>query len=99
MLAVAVDKEATAAIPGFLQTFHPPFPVGFLRDNGMAVDFCQLAPSKIPHMPILLFIDRDGTIRQQHEGSEPFFEDGNQEQHLAAAIEELLKPVGTKAAR
>ncbi|MGA2145440.1 MAG: TlpA disulfide reductase family protein [Bryobacteraceae bacterium] len=99
MLAVAVNRDASASIPDFVQTYHPAFPVGFLRDNGQAADFCQLAPTKIPHMPILVFIDRDGTIRQQHEGSEPFFEDGNQEQHLAAAIEELLKPTGTKAAR
>ncbi len=96
MLAVAVDREASAAIPGFMQSFHPPFPVGFLRDNGLAGDFLQISPTQIPHMPIVLFIDRDGTIRQQHEGSEPFFEDGHQEQHLSAAIEDLLKPTAKK---
>ena len=96
MLAVALDKEASAAIPGFMQTFHPPFPVGFLRDNGLAADFCQLSPAHIPSMPIVLFIDREGTIRQQHEGTEPFFEDGHQDQHLTAAIEDLLKPAAKK---
>jgi thiol-disulfide isomerase/thioredoxin len=98
MLAVAVDKDASAAIPGFLQTFHPPFPVGFLHGNGgLAGDFLELSPTQIPHMPILLFIDREGTIRQQHEGSEPFFEDGHQEQHLTAAIDDLLKLMPKKA--
>jgi peroxiredoxin len=91
MLAVALDRDAAAAIPGFLETFHPPFSVGFLRDNRVAADFCQIPPMHVPHMPIVLFIDREGTIRQQHEGTEPFFEDGRQEQHLAAAIEDLLK--------
>jgi peroxiredoxin len=94
MLAVAVDKEASAAIPGFMQTFHPPFPVGFLRDNGLAASFCQLSVAHIPSMPILLFIDREGTIRRQHEGSEPFFEEGHQDRNLIAAIEDLLKPAG-----
>jgi peroxiredoxin len=97
MLAVAVDREASSAIPGFVQTFHPAFPVGYLRDNGLAADFCQLGPTQIPHMPILLFIDREGTIRQQHDGSEPFFEDGHQDQHLGAAIEDLLKPAAKRA--
>ena len=32
----------------------------------------------------------------QHEGTEPFFEDGHQDQHLTAAIEDLLKPAAKK---
>ena len=91
MLAVAVNRDASTAIAGFVEAYRPAFPVGFLRDNGLAADFCQLRPAQIPHMPILVFVDREGTIRQQHEGSEPFFEDGHQEQHLAAAIEDLLQ--------
>ncbi len=97
MLAVALDRDAEAAIPGFLQTFHPPFSVGFLRDNRLAADFCQIPPMHVPHMPIVLFIDREGTIRQQHEGTEPFFEDGQQEEHLTAAIEKLLQPAAKRA--
>ena len=92
MLAVAVNREAPGAIPAFIETVHPAFPVAYLTDANAVTGFCEIPPRHIPQMPIVLFIDREGTIRQQHEGSEPFFEDGRQEQHLSAAIEELLTP-------
>jgi hypothetical protein len=42
-------------------------------------------------MPLVSFIDRQGNIRAQYEGDDPFF--GDQiEQNLRRQIEELLQP-------
>lgn len=90
MVASAIDQGAEAAVPLFVKNFHPPFPVGYNLDGGAVLDFCGYSRDHLPHMPILLFIDRQGTIRAQHEGSEEkdFFND-RQEDNLRTAIEAL----------
>ena len=48
--------------------------------------------NNLPHMPMLAFIDRQFTIRAQHEGGESaFFDEPQQEANLRAQIEMLLK--------
>jgi peroxiredoxin len=91
VLASAIDQGAQAAVPLFIRNFHPPFPVGFNTNGDAVLNFCGYTPERLPHMPILLFIDRQGTIRAQHEGAEEkeFFND-RQEDNLRAAIEGLL---------
>ena len=81
---------AAAAVPGFVSQFHVNFPVGY-NDPRLAIDFMQHPPALIPHMPLLAFIDRQGMIRTQHEGNEPYFEDA-QEQNLRKDIEMILGP-------
>lgn len=92
MVASAVDQGAQTAVPGFIRQFHPPFPVGYTLDGMAFLKFCEFGPDHLPHMPVLLFIDRQGMIRAQHEGSEEqnFFND-RQEDNLRAAIQALAK--------
>jgi hypothetical protein len=52
-------------------------------------------------MPILLFIDRRGTVREQHDGAEPVYFGDQEEQNLRKSIDALLapsKPAPKKAA-
>ena len=60
----------------------------------------QHPPMLIPHMPLLAFIDRQGTIRAQHEGDDEKFFGDQQEQNLRAQIEALLNeaPAAKKGA-
>jgi hypothetical protein len=54
---------------------------------------------KVPIMPMLAFIDRQGTIRAQFEGDDEKFFGDQHEQNLRAQIEALLKAgVAKKAA-
>ena len=94
VLASAIDQGVPGVIPPFVKEFNLPFPVGYNTDGNAMLAFMGYSRDHLPHMPILLFIDRQGTIREQHEGSEEkdYFND-RQEQNLQKSIEALLKPV------
>jgi peroxiredoxin len=92
VLASAIDQGVPGVIPPFVKEFQLPFPVGYNTDGNAMLAFMGYGRDHLPHMPILLFIDRQGTIREQHEGSEEqgYF-NGQQEQNLQKSIEALLK--------
>lgn len=95
MLASATNSGAREGVPGFVRTFHPPFPVGYNEDVAKVLDFCQFAPMRMPLMPIVLLIDRQGNVRFEHEGhDEKFFND--QEQNFRSELDSLLKPSAKK---
>ncbi len=87
----AIDQGAEAFVPRFIQTFNPPFPVGF-NDYTVAQEFTQHSPAKVMSMPLVVFVDRQWNIVAQFEGGDPEMAQGVQEQNLRAQIEKLLKP-------
>jgi peroxiredoxin len=89
VLAAAID--APTAVPAFIKQFNPPFPVGF-NTSDEAMGFMQHVPMMTSYMPMIAFIDKDGMIRAQYEGNDPFLSEGVQERNLRDKIEELLKP-------
>ena len=98
IVASAAESNAKSSVPGFVQTFHPPFPVGYNDDAQALLDFCQFARARMPLMPIVLLIDRQGVVRFQHEGhDEKFFND--QEQNFRSELDELLKSPVKKIAK
>jgi thiol-disulfide isomerase/thioredoxin len=90
VVASAIEENAAAAVPGFLRTFNPPFPVGY-NVHTVATDFLQYPVMLILKMPGLAFVDREGTIRAQYTGEDAFFAEGVDEKNLRDKIEELLK--------
>lgn len=91
VVASAIEESAQLALPMFLKNFSPNFPVGY--NTGLsAIEFMQHPVAKIPFMPLLAFIDRQGTIRAQYEGDDNNFFGDRHEQNLRAEIEGLLKP-------
>src|SRR5580765_3538585 len=79
----AIDQGAEAFVPRFIQTFNPPFPVGF-NDYTVAQDFTQHSPAKVMSMPLVVFVDRQWNIVAQFEGGDPEMAQGVQEQNLRA---------------
>ena len=88
-LASAIEEKARADVPGFVSRFNPPFPVGYNLQRA-ALDFMQHPPMVGPVMPLLAFIDREGVIRAQYEGYEPFLAADQVEKNLRAKILDLL---------
>ena len=87
-IASAIDQGAAMVVPRFIMAFNPPFPVGY-NEPSVAIDFLQHPPMLIPMMPMLAFVDREGNIREQHEGDDAkFFGDGAR--NLRARIEFYL---------
>jgi peroxiredoxin len=91
-LGSAFNEMAAQLLPSFLTQFHPTFPVGYAA-RATVLEYLQ-TPSNFPlSVPVLVFIDRKGTIRSQHMGSDdPFFKD--QEKSMRAELEGLLKEPG-----
>jgi peroxiredoxin len=90
MLACAIEDAAKKNIPGFIDKFKPPFPVGFSpRDS--VYEYLQHPAMLGLHMPSLVFIDRRRSIQAEYEGESPFFNNDQQEKNIRAEIEKLLK--------
>jgi cytochrome oxidase Cu insertion factor (SCO1/SenC/PrrC family) len=90
VLESSIEQGGEAFVPRFIQTFNPPFPVGF-NDYIAAQEFMQHSPMLIMHMPGVVFIDREGNIVAQYEGDAPELAEGVRDKSLPAKIEELLK--------
>jgi peroxiredoxin len=89
VLASSIEEKARTNVPEFVRQFNPPFPVGFSQQRA-ALDFMQHPPMVGPIMPLLVFIDREGVIRAQYEGYEPFLAADQVEKNVRAKILELL---------
>jgi peroxiredoxin len=91
-LGAAFNEGAGQLLSGFLTQFHPAFPVGYAA-RPTVLEYLQVASNVPLSVPILVFIDKKGTIRSQHMGSDdPFFTD--QEKSIRAELEALLKEPG-----
>jgi len=96
VLASAIEQGSAFAVQRFLQTFKPPFPVGY-NDGSVAVEFMQHPQMLTPMMPMLAFVDRQGMIRDQHEGNDEVFFGEQQEQNLRKQIESMLSAGGRQS--
>ena len=67
MLESAINENPD--VPGFVQRFGPPFPVG-TTENMKSLEFMQLSPMRRNFVPFLTLIDREGNIRFEHTGAE-----------------------------
>jgi peroxiredoxin len=87
VLASAIEQDSQQHVHLFVKNFAPPFPVGY---NSGAEAFTLIHPTaKLPMMPLLAFIDKQGIVRAQHEGEEPFFND--LEANLRKEIDALVQ--------
>ena len=89
VLASAIDDMGKMLVPDFITRFKPPFPVGF-TPLAEAQAFLQHPAMFRMLMPQLVFLDRQGMIRAQFAGDDPFFA-ADQEKHIREQIESLLK--------
>jgi peroxiredoxin len=96
VFASAIEDMASMVVPDFVKRFQPGFPVGF-NNRDQVLEFLQHPPMFKLLMPQLVFVDREGNIRAQYAGDDPFF-GAEQDKNLRARIEELLKPGPPKAA-
>jgi thiol-disulfide isomerase/thioredoxin len=88
VLGSATEDMAQLAVPDFIKRFQPGFPVGF-NQRDPVTEFLQHPPMYRLLMPQLVFVDRQGVVRAQYSGDDPFFAD--QEKNIRGMIENLLK--------
>ena len=95
VMAAAFNDMSNMLVPDFIKQYQPSFPVGY-ASRLEVLTYLQHSQMEQLYVPIMVFIDRKGTVRRQYLGDDPFYQ--NQEKNLRANIEELLnEPAVTPA--
>jgi len=95
-IGVAVNDMANMLVSDYVKQFNLDFPVGWsLREP--VISFLQHPVMLMMSFPNLVIIDRQGQIRHQFPGGDPFFQ--NEEKNLREVLLPLLnEPASRKAA-
>jgi peroxiredoxin len=88
VLGATFDPDAARRVQQFNKSLGVNFPCGY-SDQGAVLEFLQLPPTEPYFVPILVFIDKRGTVRSQYIGDETFL--AKQDVNIRAEIEKLLK--------
>ena len=93
----AFNPQADTLVPGFMQKFQPPFPVGWSNDAAVKA-FLGYTPNdpRLAYVPHMVFLDAKGMIRDDYPAENDFFK--NPETNIRAEIEKLSKPVPATSA-
>jgi peroxiredoxin len=89
VLASAIEEDAASNVPAFVRLFQTPFPVGYNQVEPVK-DFMQIPPMVGPSMPQVAFIDRQGIVRAQYGGHEPFFAEDQMAKNIHLKIVQFL---------
>jgi len=92
ILGAFFNDNAPQLIPGFITQFQPTFPVGY-ASRDQVDEYLQHPVGKPTYVPVLIFIDRNRQIREQHENDS--FLAGDQETSIRTLVESLLKEPAT----
>ena len=92
----AVEEKAEANVPGFVRFLQTPFPVGFNNFQD-AVDFLQHPPQTVLPMPVVVFIDREGTIVAQYKASDDFMSDFKVDENVRVQVQKMLSSAASPA--
>lgn len=87
-ISLPFNDDAAAAAPRFVSEHGVTHPVAAIPRERV-YEFAQLSTVMRHSVPIMVFVDRRGRIRDQFEGDAPFFQ--NEEANFRAKILELLK--------
>jgi peroxiredoxin len=97
ILGAVFDKDAKSRVQQFNKQLGLNFPVGY-SEQASVLEFLKLPPNDPYFVPILVFIDKRGTVRSQYVGDETFL--SHQEANIRAEIDKMLKasaPAATAA--
>jgi len=95
VVGITFDQGAQARVKEFSQQLHLNFPCGY-STQGQVLEFLQIPPTEPYFVPILVFIDKTGTIRSEYVGDEKFLE--SQEINIRLEIDKMLRGTPTPAA-
>ena len=95
MLAAGFNENIRQLLPEFLKQYKPSYPFGWATPDSV-YGYLQLSFMQRNYVPNIVFIDRGGTVRAQHAGTDPFFR--NERQNIRAMLDKLLTEPAPKSA-
>jgi thiol-disulfide isomerase/thioredoxin len=89
-IEVAFSPNSEQTVPGFIQQFQPPFPVGWSSDPAVRalLSYTPTDP-RLSYVPHVVFLDAKGMIRDDYPAETDFFK--NPETNTRAELDKLLK--------
>ncbi len=90
-MGIAIDEAAGFKLPDYVKNYVKGFPVGALPHR-VATGFLQASVMEPLMMPQMVIIDRQGIIREQYGGNDPWHL--NAEKNLRAALAKYLPRAG-----
>jgi peroxiredoxin len=75
VIGAAGDPNAKFLLGPFVQRYRPIFPVGFIEKDAI-IKVADVPQGTRPVVPILIFIDRWGMVREQYYGDSPVAKSG-----------------------
>jgi peroxiredoxin len=87
VLGAVFDQGASSRVRQFNKEFGVNFPCGYSNQDSV-LQFLDLSPTEPYFVPILVFIDKRGTIRSQYIGDETFL--SKQELNIRVEIDKML---------
>jgi len=87
VLGAVFDKGDSGRVQQFSKSLGLNFPVGY-SEQGPVLEFLQVPSNEPFFVPILVFIDKRGTIRSQYVGDETFL--SRQDLNIRVEIDRLL---------
>jgi peroxiredoxin len=97
VVGLAIDDGAGPKIPQFVRETGANFPIG-VYGNDKAHEYLQISVMSRMMMPQIAIIDRQGMIREQHGGDDPWMAAAIEEMNIRKALEKLLAAAPAKAA-
>jgi thiol-disulfide isomerase/thioredoxin len=88
-LGAVFNENAAQLLPDFIARFQPVYPIGSTTRDSV-IEYLQISSATPLYVPIFVFIDKKGIIREQHIGNEDKFLD-DQDKNTRAVIDSMLK--------
>ena len=94
VVAVSGDEFGLGVVRPFVSRYRPDFPVGYV-DKPSFIKLANLRPDSRPFVPILMFVDAKGQVRQQYYGDQAPMR--TPEPTIRATLNELMKTLAPPA--
>lgn len=94
VVAVAGDDFGLPAVRSFVARYRPAFPVGYLDKEGF-IKLANLRPNARPFVPIVMFVDSKGQVRQQYFGDQSDMR--QPEPAIRSTLNELMRTLAPPA--
>ena len=89
IVGVAINPSAAGNLDSFAKNFGAKFPLA-LGTRADSTKFAEISVMAKFFVPYLFFVDRNGIVREEHEGGDRRFF-GDQAKNIRSALEALLK--------
>ncbi len=89
MIGAIADDHPNVTVPSFVARYQINFPVGFVNPDSIR-RLAALPEGMRPYVPLIMFVDAKGMVRQQYYGNDLVMVNGKMEGTIRDTLGQLL---------